>query len=257
MERVGVHPVPAGPLAVRWLAYELPLLKAGAWHTCRVQLANAGSAAWRELKLAYHWLDDRGNPIVWDGRRTEIAATEPGQEVVLEATVQAPIPPGRYRLAFDTVVEGRFWLSEIGNAQLERDVEVRPRIERRLAAVGAEVSGQEEALVPEAEAEAIAYLAPGCDPAPDWSRRVLDAHQEGYAVVAGALNGERSGRNPAFPGPFVCPSVVHDARGEWVEAELPSFQPAEEEPALYDGRIRVRRRTGTTRVRRRSGRRRG
>jgi hypothetical protein len=244
MERVGEHPVPAGPLAVRWVAYELPPVRAGAWHACRVQLANAGSAPWRELKLAYHWLDDRGNPIVWDGHRTEIAATEPGREIEVEAAMRAPIPPGRYCLAFDAVVEGRFWLSEIGNVQLERDVEVRPRIERRLAAVGVEVTGQEEPLVPEEEAEAIAYLAPGCEPAPDWSRRVLDAHQEGYAVVAGAVNGEKGGRNPAYPGPFLCPSLVLDARGDWVDGELPTFRPADEEPALFDGRIRVRRRSG-------------
>jgi hypothetical protein len=247
MERVGEHPVPAGPLAVRWLAYELPALKAGSWHECRLVLANAGAAPWRELKLAYHWLDDRGNPIVWDGWRTKIAATEPGGEVEVEARVQAPIPPGRYRLAFDAVVEGRFWLAEIGNARLERDVAVGPRIARRLAVVGRVVTGQEEPLVPEAEAEAIAYLALDCEPAPDWSRRVLDAHQEGYAVVAGSVDGEGGGRNPAYPGPFACPSLVRDARGEWVEGELPTFRPAEHEPALYDGRIRVRRRSGRRR----------
>src|SRR5262249_42303167 len=66
MERAGEHAVPAGPLAVRWLAYEVPRLRAGARHDCRVALANAGSAAWQDVKLAYHWLDDRGNPIVWD-----------------------------------------------------------------------------------------------------------------------------------------------------------------------------------------------
>ena len=47
MERVGEHPVQAGPLAVRWLAYELPELRAGTLGTARLRLQNAGSARWR------------------------------------------------------------------------------------------------------------------------------------------------------------------------------------------------------------------
>jgi hypothetical protein len=255
MERAGEHAVPAGPLAVRWLAYELPRLRAGAYHECRVALANAGSAPWQEMRLAYHWLDDRGNPIVWDGWRTELPAAEPGRELESVATVQAPIPPGRYRLAFDLVLEGRYWLSEVGNAQLERDVEVEPRIRRALAVKGADVGGQDEPLVAVEESEAIAYLAPGCEPAADWSARVLDAHQEGYAVVGGSVGKVQDAgpaRNPAFPGAFVCPSLVLDARGKFVEdvAGLPAFQVEDEEPAVYDGRVRIT-------VRPRSGRRRG
>ena len=34
------------------------------------------------------------------------------------------MPPGRHRLAFDLVLEHRYWLSEIGNSMLEVDVEV-------------------------------------------------------------------------------------------------------------------------------------
>ena len=252
MERAGEHPVPAGPLAVRWLAFELPRFRAGAYHDCRVALANAGSAGWTGVKLAYHWLDDRGNPIVWDGWRSELPAAGPGSELEVEASVQAPIPPGRYRLAFDLVLEGRYWLSEVGNAQLERDVSVEARIGRALAVKGAIVENQEEALVTLEEAEAVAYLAPGCEPASDWSARVLDAHQEGYAVVGGSLDAGRSselapwresaGRNPSFPHPLVCPSLVLDARGRFVDdvAGLPAFEPEEEEPAIYDGRIHIK-----------------
>jgi hypothetical protein len=260
MERAGEHRVPAGPLAVRWLAYELPPLRAGARHSCRIALANAGSAPWRDLKLAYHWLDDRGNPIVWDGLRTELDTAAPGRELEAELTVQAPIPPGRYRLAFDLVLEGRYWLTELGNAQLELDVDVAPRIGRALAVEGATVTGQEEPLVSVEEAEAIAYLAPGCEPAPDWSRRILDAHQEGYAVVGGSIDGgrtlapwsETSGRNPAFSHPLLCPSLVIGAAGRWLDQveALPAFEPEEGEPSIYDGRARLR-------ARPRSGRRRG
>ncbi len=47
MERVGEHAVPVGPLAVRWLAYELEDARAGVEGRARVRLENAGSAAWR------------------------------------------------------------------------------------------------------------------------------------------------------------------------------------------------------------------
>ena len=47
MQRVGEHPVPVGPLAVRWLAYELPELRAGTTGTARLRVTNAGSATWR------------------------------------------------------------------------------------------------------------------------------------------------------------------------------------------------------------------
>ncbi|MBA3475311.1 MAG: hypothetical protein H0T10_00970, partial [Actinobacteria bacterium] len=70
MERVGEHPVPVGPLAVRWLGYDLPELRAGEVAPARVALRNDGTATWRSrresgVQLSYHWLDDRANPIVW------------------------------------------------------------------------------------------------------------------------------------------------------------------------------------------------
>src|SRR5918994_825217 len=76
MELVGEHPVPVGPLAVRWLAYRLQPFRAGAESTVEVLLRNAGTATWRArgdagVKLSHHWLDDRGNAIVWDGPRVD------------------------------------------------------------------------------------------------------------------------------------------------------------------------------------------
>jgi hypothetical protein len=40
------------------------------------------------------------------------------------------MPPGRYRLAFDLVNEGRYWFRELGNERLELDVDVLPGIAR-------------------------------------------------------------------------------------------------------------------------------
>ena len=262
MEAVGEHHIPAGPLAVRWLGYRLPEFRAGAAATAEVLLRNAGTATWRTrrdvgVKLSYHWLDDRGNAIVWDGPRVDFGGpVAPGDEVEVALTIRAPQPPGRYRLAFDLVEELRFWFAEVGSSPLELDAEVLPRIEERRLAVSvrggddaetaAALAAQEEPLV-ESDAVATAYLVAGAIPAPDWSRRILDAHAEGYAAVGGSIEArDRSlrpwapggGRNPAFAHPLLLPSLLTGLEpGE--QEGLPAYVP-NGEPAIFDGRIRLR-----------------
>jgi hypothetical protein len=272
--------VPVGPLAVRWVAYEVPPCRAGTLTKARVALENAGSAVWRSqgtsgLQLSYHWLDERGNPIVWDGLRVALPQeVGPGGRVELDAPLRAPIPPGGYRLAFDLVDEGRLWLAEIGNTPLELAVEVAPRIaartlavrvrpgpERLVQATGQALAAQEEAVAAEPGAVAAATLAPGCAPAPDWSRRILDAHAEGYAAVGGSVEpagggllarrraaaalapwAPGPGRVPAFSHPLLCASVLTGVEAEPADDVdgLPAVVPPPDEPWLYDGRIRVR-----------------
>ena len=261
MDRVGEHHVPVGPLAVRWLAHSLPELRAGTRGLAKVRLENAGSAAWRSrgesgVHLSYHWLDDRGNPIVWDGPRTPFAEpVEPGDTAELTLELAVPQPPGPYRLAFDLVEEHRFWFAEIGSAPLELAVRVQPRIEeRRLAVVlhgghylatSAALTAQEEPLA-ETDPVATAHLVPGALPAPDWSRRILDAHEEGFVAVGGSLESKEKalrpwapggGRNPRFAQPLLLPSLLHGEPSEHVG--LPAYVPGVE-PWLYDGRIAVR-----------------
>ena len=257
------------PLVVRWHTVELGAVRAGSPATATVELENAGAPACgpggsraEGMKLSYHWLDERWNEIVWDGLRTELGReVPPGERVRVEAALRGPLPPGRYRLAIDLVDEGRLWLAEVGNEALQLDVEVAPRIGRKLAARGgdpAALRAQEEPLVLEADADAIAYLADGVSPAPDWSRRVLDAHQEGYALVGGSIDPPRrllggpskslrpwapgGGRVPGFAHPLLCPSVVRGVEPDWRDpvAGLPALSPPKDEPWLYDGRITVR-----------------
>jgi hypothetical protein len=262
MERVGEHPIPAGPLAVRWLGYQLPEFRAGAEAAVEVVLQNAGTATWRTrrevgVKLSYHWLDDRGNPIVWDGPRVGLGGpVAPGDELEVALRVRAPQPPGRYRLAFDLVEELRFWFAEVGSKPLELDAQVLPRIdERRLSVVvrgggdpetAAALAAQEEPLV-ETDAVATAHLVAGAVPEPDWSRRILDAHAEGFAAVGGSIETrERSlrpwapggGRNPAFSHPLLLPSLLHGLEPSEHEG-LPAYV-SDREPAIFDGRIRLR-----------------
>lgn len=270
MKRVGEHPVPVGPLAVRWVAYELAEQRAGVTTQVRIRLENAGSAPWRSqgragVQLGYHWLDPLGNPIVWDGNRTPFPElVRPGEAVELEPSVVAPRPPGSYRLAFDLVEELRYWFEELGSSTLDLPVEVRPRIDaRRLAVrvhgapdpdVDAALAAQAEPIVAD-DAVAVAHLVPGAIPAPDWSRLLLDAHAEGYGAVGGAIEAESradrrryaawapgGGRNPRFGEPLLFPSLLAGAEPETYE-DLPAYAGSD---ALFDGRavVRLRSRSG-------------
>jgi hypothetical protein len=207
---------------VRWHAYEVEPVQAGALAHARVVVENAGVAAWRDLNVSYHWLDDRGNPIVWDGIRHSVSAA-PGERVERELQVRGPIPPGRYRLAFDLVDEHRFWLAELGNFTPELNVDVAPR-----DASGARLYGAE------GDAE-----------------QIVSAHQEGYAAVGGSVDMRRrprelepyapgGGRNPAFEHPLVCPSLLPPLEPNDEVAGLPAWRPEGDEPWLYDARIRLR-----------------
>jgi hypothetical protein len=269
MERVGEHAVPVGPLAARWLAYELEEQRAGVESRARLRVENAGSAPWRSrgeegVQLAYHWLDPLGNPIVWDGLRSPMPeVVEPGAAVEVDVRLVAPRPPGSFRLAFDLVEEFRFWFAEVGSSPLELPVEVRPRISARRLSVRmhgppdpeteAALAAQEEALVSE-DAVAVAHLVPGAQPAPDWSRLLLDAHAEGWAAVGSALEADAradrsrlatwapGGRNPRFGAPLLLPSLL-DGLEPGEHDGLPAY---ETDDGLFEGRavVRLRRRSG-------------
>jgi hypothetical protein len=268
------HIVPAGPLAVRWLAHDLPPQRAGTTTIGTVELENAGTAAWRsrpgrDIHLSYHWLDQLGNPIVWAGAFILLPErVVPGERITVWVTVRAPMPAGAYRLAFDLVNEGRYWFRELGNARLELDVDVLPGIARRALAVSvapgdadlaaltdAALAAQDEPIAQ--DGDATAYLAAGACPAPDWSRRILDAHEEGFVAVGGAVqvDGGRLerraaakelapwspgfGRSPGWTLPLLCPSLLSGSAGPG-PGGLPAAEPgAVDGPALCDGRIRV------------------
>ena len=219
-----------GPLVVRWGAAPAPAPQAGVVETVRVELANAGTVGWGDqIRLAYHWLDDRDNPIVWDGTRTAVPQLAPGESATVEAKVRGPMPPGRYRLAFDMVAERRAWFSELGSPLLSQDLQVAPR------------AGEPRADLP-----------PELEPSADWFERVRAAHAEGFGVVAGAIGCDglrrpRSlaaytpgpGRVPGFSAPLLAPSVLPGIELERLpDVEgLPAYAAPREEPWVYDGRI--------------------
>jgi hypothetical protein len=224
--------VSKGPLAVRWGAAPEPAPQAGVVETLRVELTNTGTVPWSDqVRLGYHWLDDRDNPIVWDGTRTDAPPLAPGESATVETQVRAPMPPGRYRLAFDMVAELRAWFSELGSPMLALDLEVAPR-----------------------RGEPHAELPANATPAADWAERVRAAHAEGYGVVAGAIawDGRRPrsladyepgpGRLPGFTGALLVPSVLPGIELERLDdvEGLPAYAAPVGEPWVYDGRIVIK-----------------
>jgi Ig-like domain from next to BRCA1 gene len=227
-----------GPLAVRYGAPPAVAPEAGTRSTVRLEVENAGAQRWNsDVFVSYHWLDARDNPIVWDGVRTEAPALVPGERAAVEVALRAPIPPGRYRLAFDLVAEDRAWFSELGSGMLAQDVDVRPR------------SGEPDAPFPE-----------GYERTADWEERVRAAHADGYGVVAGAVEwpggllrraprelaayAPGPGRVPGFGAPLLAPSVLPgiDLEPLGEIAGLPAYAAPHDEPWVYDGRIVIRRR---------------
>lgn len=230
-----------GPLVVQWRALELASIEAGVEHLVTVTAENAGTAPWRSrgaeggIFLAYHWLDERGNAIVWDGDRTALErAVEPGSTLRQSMAIRGPIPPGRYRLAIDLLEENRFWLAELGNAMLERDVDVQPREASR----------------------ARAFFPDGVEPAADWLERAHALHAEGFGAVGGAIEAQRGllrrtpaelapyapggGRHPRFPHPLLCPSLLPPLEPNDEVAGLPAYRPDDDEPWMFDGRLVIR-----------------
>jgi hypothetical protein len=97
-----------------------------------VGVSNAGRLLWDSrgespILFSYHWLPAAGDRFVtFDGARTEFAApVEPGARAIVAARVRPPRQPGRYRLEWDVVQEGRLWFStEPGAARAITDVVV-------------------------------------------------------------------------------------------------------------------------------------
>jgi hypothetical protein len=216
-----------GPLVPVWRAVQHGTIEAGAASDVAVEVDNAGSAPWRTrgvedgLFLSYHWLDERGNPIVWDGQRTPLdRVVAPGELLTQSIRVRGPIPPGRYRFAVDLVEEHRFWIAELGNEPWDEEVDVAPR-------------------------DATTARVFGAAPDDAWLARARELHAEGYAAVGGAVEGLKDhppggGRNPRFPHPLVCPSLLPPLEPNAEVDGLPAWRPCDDEPFMYDGRLLLR-----------------
>ena len=223
-----------GPLVARWRSWSLDSARAGALTTARAEVENAGAATWGDdIAVSYHWLDERGNAIVWDGIRSVLPGpVAPGQSVTLEIAVRAPMPPARYGFALDLVAEHRAWFGELGSDETPSEaVDVLPRV--AATALG------DVATVHASQTTA------------EWESRVLALHAEGYAVVAGAIDAPRRLRKrlaawapgpglvPGFAQPLLFPSVLHGVALERLPdiEGLAAFRAPSDEPWVYDASL--------------------
>jgi cell division septation protein DedD len=77
------------------------------------------------VNLSYHWLNQKGAPIVFEGLRTPLPQDlKPGESVKLNATIQAPAKPGNYNLEVTLVQEQAAWFPEKKGAKLVLPVTV-------------------------------------------------------------------------------------------------------------------------------------
>jgi hypothetical protein len=223
-----------GPLAARLSDGVLEHIQAGTVAETNVVIENTGTSPWGiGVVLSYHWLDDLDNMLIWDGERTPLPpVVVPGEQISVGARVRAPVPPGRYKLAFDLVAEGVVWFSALGAPLQPAPVEVVPR-----------------------RGTAQLDLPPFVEPAGDFLERAGALHAEGYAVVGGSIAwdsqlGRRaphelapyavgSGRNPNFAHPLICPSVLEGVTLQRLPdiAGLPAFAAPTSDTWMYDGRL--------------------
>jgi len=77
------------------------------------------------VHLSYHWLDQKRQPVVYDGLRTKLPGDlNPGESVTLKALIRSPESPGEYLLQVTLVQEGVAWFSDLGGGQISLPVSV-------------------------------------------------------------------------------------------------------------------------------------
>ena len=103
---------------VRFVAPTALALPTGRLTMVPIAVTNTGRLPWDShatpsVQLSYHWLGADGDRFVaFEGARTPFAAPVlPDATVLMDAVVRAPRQPGRYRLEWDLVQEGRLWFS--------------------------------------------------------------------------------------------------------------------------------------------------
>ena len=109
-------------------------MKSGERVAADVMVKNVSPVSWprkpnsknlHAVNLAYHWLDTKGQMVVFDGARTPLPYDlKPGESVTLKATIYPPELPGAYVLEITLVQEGVAWFPENGGAKLSLPVDV-------------------------------------------------------------------------------------------------------------------------------------
>ena len=153
--------------------------------------------------LAYHWLDDRDNPIVWDGMRTPLPPLAPGERTVAtrtcgrrsrpartgsRSTWSPSTAPGSRSSAAPMLTRRR---RRAPRAQASRTPSLPPNVEptRRLGASGC------APRTPRATASSRGAI--------EWAHGARRRRPRALAPYAPG-----PGRVPGFAAPLLCPSVL-------------------------------------------------
>jgi GT2 family glycosyltransferase len=113
------------------------VLQAGEMGTIMVGVTNLSAYKWlaagREsdgqgsVELSYHWYDDSGNIVQWEGERTHLPSDlEPQNSANADMRIFAPFAPGTYTLEITLVLEGIAWFNQKGSAPVQLLVRVEP-----------------------------------------------------------------------------------------------------------------------------------
>ncbi len=119
---------------VDWIDMPVPAsMPAGRIVTFQGKVRNASSGIWRatggsQVAFAYHWLDETGKPVVWEGARSLLETdVPPGGETTLLFEIDTPKRPGTYELVLDGVRERIAWFADRHpGGELRRQVEIVP-----------------------------------------------------------------------------------------------------------------------------------
>lgn len=115
------------PGCITWRRVEGPAsVAAGDVAVFDVRFRNETLAPWPPgVNLGYRWRGAGGGGVEETGRRTAVGpGPDVGREGSLSARVVADVPPGRYELVFDLVIEGVTWFEWKGVAPATRTVDV-------------------------------------------------------------------------------------------------------------------------------------
>ena len=194
-------------------------------------------SAWRAgIALAYHWLDDRGQPDRLGRERTALPALEPGERASVEA-------PGAGADPARAVPASRSTSSP--SIALVLGARQRPdgRRRRRRPAPGVTTrrrfpSGSSR--LPDGPSVSPRRTRRGTPSSPARSRGTAACCRRRPRALAPYEPGP--GRIPGFSHPLVCPSVMDGVELERLPDVdgLPAFAAPLDEPWLYDGRIVLR-----------------
>jgi hypothetical protein len=110
------------PLAATYQPSMPPSMGAASDTIVAVVLTNTGDETWKsfappetapkagQIALSYHWYDQTGATLAWDGLRTSVGADVPPQGTrTVNAQVRVPTAPGTYLLRFALIKEGVAW----------------------------------------------------------------------------------------------------------------------------------------------------